>query len=65
MAVPPQLRAEVVEEIHEGYPGIGQIKSSQGATFGGHEWMQTWRTRSSAVSFAGRSHQRSHGVSFM
>ena len=27
--------------------------------------MQTWRTRSSAVSFAGRSHQRSHGVPFM
>ena len=27
MEVPPQFRAEVVEEIHEGHPGIGRMKS--------------------------------------
>ena len=27
VVVPPQLWAKVVEEIHKGYPGIGQMKS--------------------------------------
>ena len=27
VVVPPQLQAKVIDEIHEGHPGIGQMKS--------------------------------------